>query len=195
MRLKELFLTKEEVPVDDRAVVVHIPIHPKLVDPNKNIDRDIALKVLPRVAADFRGDIKRYLELPDAHEWIRRAYTKPPRLIRMGLNYVLDGVAVFDYHCNPNGLVNTFSIDDGSTIYFSTEESYGGEYLDSPKARGSRLSPRKVSEFSVKRTPSGHLLYFYNQHNIETYPQALILRNWAIHYMNRVFKEVFPNGT
>ena len=34
-------------------------------------------------------------------------------------------------------------------------------------------------------------LYVYAQHNVDSYPGALFLRNWAILYMNEVFKELF----
>ena len=34
-------------------------------------------------------------------------------------------------------------------------------------------------------------MHVYAQHNIDHYPGALFLRNWAILYMNEVFKQVF----
>ena len=49
------------------------------------------------------------------------------------------------------------------------------------------FSDKKAKEFEIRKNTA----FVYAHHNIDAYPGALFLRNWAIRYMNEVFKQIF----
>ncbi len=49
-----------------------------------------------------------------------------------------------------------------------------------------RCSPKKLREYQKK---NGRI-YVYHQHNVDYYPSALFLRNWAIAYLNEAMKQM-----
>lgn len=186
MKLEELFLKKEELPILYETCF-QIPIHPKLLDSNLEIDELIARKIFPEVAEDWYEELSKYNpEDIDRKNWIKRVFLKEKPVIekhynRQILNYWQDDVNFAD-----NGLVTCFSIsrNAGGSIYFYKEDfncrSIGSAYI--------HFSDEKLKEFKPEDENN---LFVYSSHNIDNYPGALFLRNWAIRYMNEVFKEVF----
>ena len=89
------------------------------------------------------------------------------------------------YQTNENGLVTGFNISRnyGGSLYFNEEDSscraFGKVYI--------KLSDEKRNKFEFEKNK----IYTYASHNIDHYPGALFLRNWAIKYMNGVFKDIF----
>lgn len=83
-----------------------------------------------------------------------------------------------------NGLVTGFQIsrDYGGNIYFDIKDSncraFGQKYI--------KFSEEKTKEFKFDKNQ----IYCYSNNNIDYYPGALFLRNWAIMYMNEVFKKI-----
>jgi len=86
--------------------------------------------------------------------------------------------------------VNNFSIsrNAGGSLYFweddiNCEGIIPNSYI--------RFSKDKAKEFACKDIKDYNLAFIYAQHNVDSFPGALFLRNWAIEYMNQVFKEIF----
>ena len=60
-----------------------------------------------------------------------------------------------------------------------------------------KFSKDKALEFGIKNNfinlgdgLEGAQVYVYSQHNVDNYPGALFLRNWAILYLNEAMKQV-----
>ena len=69
-------------------------------------------------------------------------------------------------------------------MYFNENEIFSCQSFGKPYIL---FSEEKAKEFKSK----GNRFFVYSPHNIDYYPGALFLRNWAIMYMNEVLKEVF----
>jgi len=156
MKLDDLFLKKEELPIL-HGTCFQIPIHPKLLNENIKINENIAKDIFPQVAEEWSNEMQK--KFPEGWEC--------------------------DYNLRENGFVSGFSISRnyGGSLYFLEDElncrAFGKSYI--------KFSDEKRKEFTSKENQ----LYTYASHNIDYYPGALFLRNWAIKYMNEVFKEIF----
>lgn len=186
MKLEELFLKKEELPIFYENCF-QIPIHPRLLDQNIEIDESIARRIFPEVAEEWYEDLKKYSpEDAQRKEWINRVFIKEkPKITRVYNHQILNEFWQDDVNFMDNGLVQCFSINRnaGGSIYFNKDEyncqSFGELYI--------KFSEDKKKEFKFEENK----IYVYSSHNIDHYPGALFLRNWAIKYMNEVFKQVF----
>jgi hypothetical protein len=186
MELEKLLLTKQELPILNETCF-QIPIHPKLLDPNLEIDESLARKIFPEVAEEWYEDLKEYNpEDRERKEWINRVFLKEKPVVKKHYNHqILNGFWEDDVNFLENGLVQCFSIsrNAGGSIYFNENEfncqSFGNIYI--------KFSEDKKKEFEFEKGK----IYAYGSHNIDHYPGALFLRNWAIKYMNEVFKQRF----
>lgn len=186
MELEELFLKKEELPILYKTCF-QIPIHPKLLDPSLNIDTLIAKRIFPDVAQDWYEDLKKYNpEDKQEKEWIDNVFLKEKPVIEKQFNHQIMNFWQDDTNIEKNGFVSCFSIsrNAGGSIYFDEEDfncrSIGKAYI--------HFSDEKYKEFKPEGEDN---LFVYSSHNIDHYPGALFLRNWAIKYMNEVFRQVF----
>jgi hypothetical protein len=186
MKLEELFLKKEELPILYKTCF-QIPIHKKLLDPSLNIDTSIAQRIFPEVAEDWYEDLKKYTpEDKQEKEWIDNVFLKEKLVIEKQFNHQIMNFWRDDVYFMDNGLVDCFSINRnaGGSIYFNEDDSncrsIGKAYI--------HFFDEKYQEFKPEDENN---LFVYSSHNIDHYPGALFLRNWAIKYMNEVFKEVF----
>lgn len=162
MKLNDLLLKKEELPILHETCF-QIPIHPKLLDPKIKINEDIAKDIFPQVAEEWSKELEKN-KLPNYDN-----------LIKFG----------------DNGLVTGFQIsrDFGGNIYFDEEDSSCKNGIPN---RYILFSEEKAKEFEYKKLGGKiSIAYNYANGNINDYPGALFLRNWAIKYMNEVFKEIF----
>lgn len=186
MKLEQLFLKKQELPILYETCF-QIPIHPKILDPNVEIDCSIARKVFQQAAKEWYEDLKEYNpEDKERKEWINRVFLKEKLKITHEYNHqILNEFWKDDVNFMDNGLVQCFSIsrNAGGSIYFNENEfncqSFGETYI--------KFSPEKKKEFEFEKDK----IYAYASHNIDHYPGALFLRNWAIKYMNEVFRQIF----
>ena len=186
MELERLFLKKEELPISNETGF-EIPIHPKLLDSNLKIDISIAQKIFPKVAEDWYNDLSKYIpEDLEKRNWIKRVFLKEKPIIKKHYNHqILNEFWEDDVNFMENGLVQCFSIsrNAGGSLYFNPEQyncqSFGELYI--------KFSEEKKKEFEFEEDK----IYVYDSHNIDHYPGALFLRNWAIKYMDEVFKQVF----
>jgi len=193
MKLNDLLLKKEELPILYENCF-QIPIHPKLLDSNIKINEDIAKKIFPKVADEWYSDLNEYVKTQEKNfrrQWIEKIFLKhKPKIIQEGNYQYFLGFWRDQIQTLENGFVTSFSIsrDGGGTIYFNKEDrncetSIPGIYINFSEEKAKEFEYKKVGEFSVGLV--------YSEHNIDHYPSALFLRNWAIKYMNEIFKEVF----
>lgn len=186
MHLEELSLKKEELPILYKTCF-QIPIHPKLLDPKLNIDKSIAQRIFPDIAEEWYEDLKKYNPKDKGEkEWIDNVFLKEKPIIEKHFNHQIFNSWQDDVSFGENGFVTCFSINRnaGGSIYFHEEDmncrSIGSAYI--------HFSDEKYKEFKPQDEDN---LFVYSSHNIDHYPGALFLRNWAIKYMNEVFNQVF----
>lgn len=191
MELEKLFLTKEEIPILHNRCF-QIPIHPKLLDSNIRIDESIAQRIFPEVAREWRNDLKAYLTSEkdlETRKWYEEVFLKKEKItIEYGTQSFggwEDNIQTLD-----NGFACGFSIsrNSGGGLYFNKKEmncktAIPGYYL--------KFSREKTKEFEFENFGEYSRAYIYAPHNIDYFPSALFLRNWALKYMNEVFKEIF----
>jgi len=120
MELEKLFLTKEEIPILHYRCF-QIPIHPKLLDPNIQLNPRIAKEIFPKVAEEWQDELKN--KFPSG--WG-------------------DNIQTLD-----NGFVCGFSIsrDYGGTLYFDKSDSNCTSLIPTKMIN---FSQDKVKEFENK---------------------------------------------
>ena len=201
MDINDLFLRKAELPIINNTCF-EVPIHPRLLDPNFTIDPRIANEVFPQVAVEWYDDLQRdvvHLENPEVREWIKRVFLKRKPKVRFAYGeQTLDTLSWRDdVSTAPNGFANGLSIsrNAGGTLHYDPQMrahirlGKPGYYIrfSDEKAREFRIAERAHDSSTIVTLP------IYSQHNIDHYPGALFLRNWAIAYMNEVFRRHFPS--
>jgi len=193
MKLENLFLKKEELPILYKTCF-EIPIHPKLLDPAIQIDESIAQELFPQAAEDWYKDLKNYSpETNQEKEWIDGVFLKEkPKIEKHLCNQYLFGFWRDEINFADNGFVTGFSIsrDGGGSIYFNDWDDYDHHKTLIPNPY-ILFSKEKVKEFDYKKSERFSITFTYASHNIDHFPGALFLRNWAIMYMNEVFKQIF----
>lgn len=193
MKLEELFLRKEELPILHKSCF-QIPIHPKLLDEKLNIDKEIAHKIFLQVADDWYDDLSRYVETENLKieelKWIKEVYLlEKPKIEKRFNSQIILGCWEDRIQTRNNGFVDCFLInrDFEGSLYFDEEDdnckSFGKSYI--------KFSEEKFKEFEFERIGNYQKILTYASHNIDNYPGALFLRNWAIQYMNNIFEKIF----
>ncbi|MBI2004404.1 hypothetical protein HYS72_02985 [Candidatus Pacearchaeota archaeon] len=191
MELEKLFLKKEELPILYKSCF-QIPIHPKLLNEEIKINENIATRIFSKVAQEWYEDLKNYSpETNQEKEWIKKVFLKnKPKITKHFDSQILNGVWQDDVNFIDNGLVQCFSIcrNSGGSIYFNNEDINCQTLIPNNYLK---FSEEKTKEFEFKKVGEYSIAHVYSQHNIDAYPGALFLRNWAITYMNEVFKQIF----
>jgi hypothetical protein len=180
MDIEQLCLKREELPIlgNVHKIFFQIPIHPKLLNNSINIDMTIAQRIFPQVIKEgYKHLIKDVNFNNEEREWTSTLFLERDLIdIKRSKVFFMN-----------NGFVNKFSIDNdkGGTLYFNNQKlnykSYALTFI--------KFSEEKYKEFSIEDDVDS--LFVYSHENINTYPKALFLRNWAIEYMNEVFRQVF----
>ncbi|MEK6823940.1 MAG: hypothetical protein AABY06_02790 [Nanoarchaeota archaeon] len=191
MKLEQLFLKKEELPILYKNCF-QIPIHPKLLDENIKIDETIAKRIFPRAAKEWYEDLKNYSpETDQEKEWIKNVFLKnKPKITKHFDLQILNGFWQDEINFNENGFTRCFSIsrNTGGSLYFNNGDLNCETFIPN---RYIQFSEEKIKEFEFKKIEKYPRVYKYAPHNVDDYPGALFLRNWAILYMNEVFKQIF----
>jgi len=186
MALNNLCLTKEELPILNE-ICFQIPIHPKLLNLDIKINPLIAREIFPKVAEEWRNDLIEYTSQEkdsEKREWYENVFLKKPEKIIKRNYSQFFGTWEDDIRLSDNGLVVGFSIsrNAGGSLNFNKEtdncKSWRRPYI--------KFLDKKAKEFQFEE----NRFFVYSPHNIDYYPGALFLRNWAIMYMNEVFKEL-----
>ena len=173
MKLKDLLLTKEEFPILNETGF-QIPVHPRLLNRNLSINTTIAKKCFNELIADWEID----KELAEYYK-------------ENGLDLDLEKNPGWHYLTREeeNGLVSYFSIsrDYVGGIHFDEEDF---ESFSPIPNQHIKFSEKKAKEFEFKKIGNYKMALVYRQDNVDFFPGALFLRNWAIMYFNEVFKQV-----
>jgi len=186
MSINKLVLTKEELPIlHDNCF--QIPIHPKLLDANLQLNSLIAREIFPQVAEEWYSDMKDYLPLEkdlEKRKWYEDVFLKKHNKVTKRNSSQFFGIWEDDIQSLDNGFVCGFSINRnaGGSLYFNEDEmncqSFGSIYI--------KFSEDKRKEFENKNKR----IWTYAPHNIDYFPGALFLRNWVIKYINEVLQEL-----
>lgn len=193
MELEQLFLRKEELPILYKSCF-QVPIHPKLLDKDIKIDETIAQRLFPQVAEEWYEDLKNYS--PESNlekEWIDNLFLKEkPEITKHFDHQIVNKIWRDDVNFMDNGLVQCFSIcrNAGGSIYFREDDNNCESLIPNMYMK---LLEEKAKEFEYKKVGEYSIARVYSQHNVDAYPGALFLRNWAVMYMNEVFRQVFKN--
>ena len=203
MKLEELMLKKEELPILDE-VCFEVPIHPKLLAPDVQISYDLAKTVFPQAVSEWYTDLQAHrktAELDDSIKgWLDSVFLQREPKIKMefGHQEILNGLWRDEIANLQNGFAYGLSIsrDFGGSLYFNRGEmgcrtsvpmdNNGSLYLkfSSEKARAFHFKEMDLDEFRAA------MIYTYTQHNVDNFPGALFLRNWGMLYINAAIREV-----
>ncbi|MEK6913805.1 MAG: hypothetical protein AABW47_04010 [Nanoarchaeota archaeon] len=191
MNINSLLLTKEELPILHNGCF-QIPIHPKLLDSNLRINPLIAKNIFSKVAEEYRADLTEYASQEKdiaKREWYENVFLKDRKVVKKN-NQQFFGIWEDEIKLSDNGLVIGFSIsrNAGGSLYFAENENSCIGIIPNCMIK---FTPDKAREFEIGYGGGGiSSAFVYSSHNIDDYPGALFLRNWAIEYMNEVFREL-----
>ncbi|MDO8511191.1 MAG: hypothetical protein Q7S55_03430 [Nanoarchaeota archaeon] len=196
MRLDQLLLRKEELPIlnDTRFTV---PIHPGLLRKENSIDPNLAQRLFPQAAQEWYADLQAYTETVQdegKQKWYKEVFLKEG--IQFGTHYerqtILEGTWEDLVQTDKIGFAHVLSINRnaGGSLYFNEGDMFScNGYISPPLVN---FTPEKFDAYAVHKFPDceGVVAHAYGHHNIDYYPGALFLRNWAILYLNEAMKEV-----
>ncbi|HTZ41647.1 MAG TPA: hypothetical protein VMC07_00355, partial [Candidatus Omnitrophota bacterium] len=195
MELEKLFLKKEELPILHHSCF-EIPIHPYLLNPVITISRALPHLIFSKVADDWYQELMKLAEneKEEDKKWMKEVFLKtPPKVIERFGHQEIEGLSWEDMvSYKENGLVTGFSIsrNSGGTLYFNRGDINCEDVIP---GKMMAFSGEKAREFESRRVEDYSLALIYSQHNVDSLPGALFLRNWAITYMNEVFSHVFAD--
>ncbi|MGV8131094.1 MAG: hypothetical protein ACP5N7_03260 [Candidatus Pacearchaeota archaeon] len=193
-------LTKEEIPIwgADRTGF-YVPIHPILLDKNTQLNPRLANEVFPQVAQEWHEDLKSFLNGDhnldrETEDFYRRFLkNKPPRIVRKFGEQTLDSVMGWrdDVTTDERGFATGLSIsrNGGGTLFYNPSMG-GNEYsiqLDGKPNKIFNISAGKARQLAIDNMGR---IKVYDQHNIDYFPGALFLRNWALAYVNAAMKSI-----
>jgi hypothetical protein len=191
MQLEDLLLRKEELPIF-RKNCFEVPVHPRLLDPTIDINPRLANELFPKVLEPWYLELQEYAktltDLPEKN-WIEEVYLENmPKIETEGRRQRIKG-----WEDNVNSIDNGFasylsiSRDAGGSLYFSKSECRPLLL----KSKYIRFTEEKAKAYSTGSSDKYLFGNGYLHHNIDAYPGALFLRNWAIMYQNEALKEIF----
>lgn len=200
MKLDQLLLRKEELPILGKPDCPRftVPIHPALLRPDVRIDPTIAYHVFRQAAQEYHTELTQYVAtMQDEKEkvWYKEVFLKNPTVMtdKRGRQTILDGMWEDLVQTGENGFARVLSINRnvGGTLFYNSEDrSCTHEYLSPPTVN---FTPEKFAAYAVlEKNPNiiGVTGNAYSHHNIDHYPGALFLRNWAILYLNEAMKSI-----
>ena len=121
------------------------------------------------------------------------AKEKPKIKKEFGHQSILRGAWIDDIVLDSNGFAWGLSInrDAGGSLYFNKEDFSCKEFLfNDLKNAYIKFSEEKAKHFAVENRAEGAVVHTYAHHNIDHYPGALFLRNWAILYINSAMEHI-----
>ena len=201
MKIEDILLKKEELPILNETAF-YVPIHTKLLSSEVKIDENLARNVFPKAAEEWYNDLKTYSEqLPNGEhkDWINRVFLKKKPKVKQDYgNQILDTINWRDeVLTKENGFANlSINRNFGGSLYFNKDEMGNDAFVSfNRKDERIQFTKEKALEYGHRtmklyNNTEGSLVYVYLQHNIDNYPGALFLRNWAILYLNEAMKQV-----
>lgn len=194
MKLDQLLLRKEELPILNGTSFV-VPIYPALLREDIQLDPQIAHQVFPQAAQEYHQDLAAYIETMEDRQdkkWYKEVFLKEG--VQFGTHFgrqtILDGTWEDLVQTDETGFAHVLSINRnaGGSLYFNKGDMFScNRYISPPQVN---FSPEKFDAYAVHKFPDseGVVAYAYGHHNIDHYPGALFLRNWAILYLNEAMK-------
>jgi len=199
MNLRDLLLKKEELPILWQTTFC-VPIYPRLLEEEIVLDREIALRVFEKATQEWFEDLTTYCNYPEAEnrESFRRIFlTERPSIVEeFGIPKINNREWSANVRYNARGFVNIFSPGgaNGGSLNFDPDQDMCQNLSHFEHGRRTliRFPEEKAREFAIEREVQTDYVevYTYAPHNIDTYPMALFLRNWAILYINEAIKEI-----
>src|SRR3989344_2146185 len=185
MQIEDMLLTKAEIPVFENGYFM-LPIHKTLVDKRTKVPAGIAQEVFPQAVTGWYDDLMRHVEaLPDGEErsWFKQAYlkrrAKPSTMAKRVGWYAHAGLS-------ENGLARQLMLDMKCTcIGFCPGIDDRAISVDYPFVK---MSAAKIRSYALncQRSERGvfGIVRTYEPHNVDRYPEGLMLRNWGLLYLN-----------
>jgi hypothetical protein len=193
----DLQLTKDEIPIF-AEICFYAPIHPRLLEPNVSIEPTLANRVFPQAAEEWYDDLQKYLQT--AQESDKEFYEgfvkggKPQILKDIGYQQLSNPPWRDEVLTDSRGFARVLSIsrNGGGTLHFNKGDINCRTYipLDGKPGRHFNISAEKANELMYERSVDMGLVHVYAHHNVDYYPGALFLRNWAVLYLNEAMKSV-----
>ncbi|MFA4887771.1 MAG: hypothetical protein WC595_06175 [Candidatus Nanoarchaeia archaeon] len=209
MAIEDFLLTKDELPVLYKPrftrPIFHVPIHPALIRSDIRLDPQIARRVFPQAAKEWYAELREYADRLNEEdtdkEWFNEVFLKAePAIEKVYAGTELERQETKplswrdDVRVEATGFASAISIsrDAGGSLL------YNGEKPGLIHPRFTRFSEEKFKvycadpSFNERGTSfsRGTLAFEYAHHNIDHYPGALFLRNWAILILNESMKEL-----
>ncbi len=199
MELEELLLRKEELVIFNENRF-QVPIYPLLLRVDVEFDTMIASQMFPIAVKEWYDDLQSYIQnlsenTPDEKarkKWIKESYLdKSVEIVReherQRLRFWEDLT-----HCDERGFVTCLDIsrNAGGSLYL-------GDDFEREKWVFNRLvkfSEDKKRLYSINQNEGSTKMIMYSMHNVDYYPGALFLRNWAILYLNEALRKVDRQG-
>ena len=191
-----LLLKKEELPIL-HGTSFYVPIHPDLLKEDIRLDPQIANRVFPQAAHEYHQDLTAYIEtMEDGQDkkWYKEVFLKDPTVQKdkLGRQSILGGMWEDLVFTTETGFAHALSINRnaGGTLFFNGEDRQcTRSYVFPPIVN---FTPEKFAAYAVEKLSGtrGVTANAYAHHNIDNYPGALFLRNWAILYLNAALKEL-----
>ena len=196
MNIEDLLLRKEEITIlYDNCFMV--PIYPILLSDEVKIDPQIPHLLFKQAADEWYRELKEYsalLQDKETKEWYDNVFLKEPPEIKEERGRQIIGPQGFweDGVQNlKNGFVDVLSINRnaGGSLFVGEAKP---QYISPPFVN---FSKNKFEEYKAPLLMDyegleGVYSYIFSSHNIDHYPGALFLRDWAILCANESLKQV-----
>ena len=198
MHLNDLLLRKEELPIDTsnyhKDCRFLIPVHPALLRADISLDPKLPSIVFRQAAQEWYQDlqtIQAYIPDESVKQWHQRVFlAHEPQFKELHGQLVMEKPPHWDCYVSPS--------ETGFCTGLSISRDAGGslvpperKYLALPLVN---FSPEKLVAYENHQFAGlggeGVFGYAYGRHNIDYYPGALFLRNWAILYLNAALKSI-----
>jgi hypothetical protein len=199
MKLEELLLKKEEIPILPgegryyRGGRFFLPIYPKLLDADVKIDPLLANKVFPKAAKDWFADLKKTLnDMPDsARDHAEELLKKKISVKRKYGRQVAQPVGFEDQVTTlANGFVKGIAISSSANSLYVELNSPQAVF---PAEGAVKFSTEKFEAYCCRnhKSEAWYYMHLFHMHNPGNYTSLLFLRNWGILYVNEALKQVF----
>ena len=198
MDLEDLLLKKEELSIRRETDFV-VPIYPALLRTEIQLDPQIAHRVFAQAAQEYHQELNKHIEtMKDEEEkkWYQDVFLRDPTVKpdERGRQFILNGMWEDYVLTSKTGFARALANDgvSGGSLYYNSDDSTCRGYVYPPVVQ---FSLEKFEAYSIKKiSQPGGIAYKYSSHNIDNFPQALFLRNWAILYLNEVMRELDRQG-
>mgnify|MGYP001615175469 CR=1 FL=1 len=195
-----LQLTKDEIPIYGKNAF-YVPIHPKLLKDGLTFDPSLASKVFPQVAKEWYSDLEEHVattKLEEAtRDWYESVFLKSkPVIVKEGKYQKINHLGWRDeLVIDERGFAWGLGINrnGGGSLYFREGDQNCENYIPLSGKPNKFFSISSQKAKALSREVIGEDLgriHVYAHHNIDHYPGALFLRNWAIEYLNEAMRSI-----